>query len=474
MNKEIKKTKIVATIGPASESEEIMTKLVKSGMNVIRNNLSHGNHEEHESRIKLARKISEKLNSPVAILMDLSGPKIRIGDFIDGEIKLKEKSKFILSTTQCEGTDKKVFVNYSELHKEVKSGSIIFLNDGKVKLQVESVSGKEIHCIVLTGGSINGRRGVNIPGAYLKISSLTSKDKEDVKFGIKNDVDFIALSFVRKASDVLELKEILKKYNSNIKIIAKIETEEALENLDEIIKVSDGIMVARGDLAVEIPPEKVPIVQKTIIKKCNNLGKPVITATQMLSSMVNSPTPTRAEVADIANAILDGTDAVMLSEETTIGKYPLEAVQVMSRVAYHTESNFQYEKILQDHHLAFKNETDSLSYAVVNTAHDLNARAIIALSVSGFTGRMMARYRPKRPVIVITPDKKSYNFLSLSFNTYPIYTTKLEKISEALDRAKQIAKEHGFVKKGDCVVIAAGIPFKHSPGTNMMVVQNIE
>lgn len=306
----LKKTKIVATIGPATEDKKMLENLALAGMDAVRLNFSHGDFAEHQKRLDLVRSVSEKIGKTVAVIQDLGGPKIRIGDFYKESIVLKNGRSFILSTEKCAGNENKVFVNYKNLPKELKKGSKILLNDGKNELRVEKISGNEIYCRVIVGGEIKGRRGVNLPGTFLKISSLTEKDKADIKFGIKNKVDFMAVSFVRQAADVIELKNILKKANANIKVIAKIETQEAIEMIDEIIFAADGILVARGDLAVEISPEKVPMAQKMIIKKCNAKGKPVITATQMLESMIRNPVPTRAEVNDIANAILDGTDAV--------------------------------------------------------------------------------------------------------------------------------------------------------------------
>ncbi len=468
-----KKTKIVATIGPASEDKETLTKLVNAGLNVIRLNFSHGSHEEHSKRIKNTREIAQELNTPLAILQDLAGPKIRIGDFSTETVTLEKGANFILTAEECIGTKEKVSLNYENLHNDVKVNSKIFLNDGKIKLVVKEISGNEVHCTVLEGGEIKGRRGVNLPGAYLKISCLTNKDKKDVQFGIKQEVDFMALSFVRKASDVEELKAILKKSKADIKIIAKIETQEALENLDEIIKSADGIMVARGDLAVEVPAEEVPIWQKKIIKKCNEAGKPVITATQMLVSMISISTPTRAEINDVANAILDGTDAVMLSEETTIGKFPELAVKTMTSVALHVEKHFPYEEVLKDHHLMSKDVTGSVGYSVVNTAHDIDAEAIIALTLSGFTARMIARYKPKRPILVLTTDKKTYNRLALSFNCYPILTEQFDGVSRTIEITKEKVIQHSLAKHDDTVVIAAGIPFSQAGNTNFMLVQKI-
>ncbi|KKQ23303.1 pyruvate kinase [Candidatus Wolfebacteria bacterium RIFCSPLOWO2_01_FULL_38_11] len=467
----IKKTKIVATIGPATENKISMEELALAGMDVVRLNFSHGNYKEHLNRINLARLVSKKINKPIAILQDLSGPKIRIGDFYSESIILRKGQTFILTANKCVGDEKKVFINYPNLPKEIKSGERILLNDGKNELKVEKILGNEIRCKIIVGGEIKGRRGVNFPDSNLRISSLTKKDREDIKFGIKNKVDFMAISFVRKPSDILELRNILNKAKTNIKIIAKIETKEAIENLDEIIKAADGVMVARGDLAVEMLAEHVPILQKNIIKKCNYAGKPVITATQMLDSMIKNPVPTRAEVNDVANAILDGTDAVMLSEETALGNYPIEAVSVMARIARHTEENYDHEEILKHAHLLPKSINDSISYGIVTAAHNIGAKAIIALTEYGNAARMISRYKPKQPIIALTPNRKTYNQLSLSFGCQPMLIKYFKEISEVIEEAKKIAVKNKIAKIGDKVVIGAGIPFGKAGSTNLLIVQ---
>ena len=339
---------------------------------------------------------------------------------------------------------------------------------------MEKIVGNDIYCKVMVGGEIKGRRGVNFPGSYLKISSLTAKDKEDLKFGIENNVEYIAISFVRTSDDVLELKNILQKAKADkIKIIAKIETQEAIENLDAILEVSDGLMVARGDLAVEVGTEQVPILQKLIIQKCNDIGKPVITATQMLESMIENPVPTRAEVNDIANAILDGTDAIMLSEETTLGKFPVKVIEVMARVAKHTEENFDYEEILKHKHLTQKVVTDSVSYAVVNTAHSVDAKVILALTEFGLTPRMISRYKPKQPILVLTPNIKTCNQLALNFGCYSKIIKGFKNVENMIESAKKIVVENKMAKKGDKIVISAGIPFGKSGATNLLIVQAV-
>lgn len=469
-----KKTKIIATIGPATENKKMMEQLSLAGMDVIRLNFSHGDYKEHLSRINLARNASQKFGKPIAVLQDLCGPKIRIGDFEKESIFLKNGKTFVLTTDNCVGDENKVFINYKNLPKEIKKGAIVLLNDGKNELRVEKISGNKIYCKIIVGGEIKERRGVNFPGSYLKISSLTGKDRKDVEFGIKNKVDFMAVSFVRTSDDILELKNILKKSGAEkIKIIAKIETREAIENISAIIEAADAIMVARGDLAVEIGAEQVPILQKMIIKKCNGAGKSTIIATQMLESMIKNPVPTRAEVNDIANAILDGADAIMLSEETTLGKFPLKAVEVMARVAKHTEENFDYEEILKHRHLYLKEINDSVSYAVVNAAHDIGAKLIVVLTEHGLTAKMISRYKPKQLILALTPNEKTYNQLALSFGCCPKLMKKISDVLDVINASKQIAVKSKLVKKGDKIIIAAGIPFGKSGGTNLLIAQTI-
>ncbi len=469
----LKKTKIVATIGPVTENKKTIEKMIEAGMNVARLNFSHGNHKEHLNRINLVRAAAKKFAKPTAILQDLCGPKIRIGDFYKESIILKEGQHFILTTKQCIGDEKRVYINYKNLPNEIKKGAKIMLNDGKNELVVEKIIGEEIYCRVLAGGEIKGRRGVNFPGTYLKISSLTKKDKEDIKFGIKHKVDFMAISFVRMAADVLELKNILKNKKIDIRVIAKIETQEAIENIDEIIEVSDGILVARGDLAVEGLLEHVPILQKMIIKKSNAAGKPVITATQMLESMIRNSLPTRAEVNDVANAIIDGTDAVMLSEETTLGAYPVKSIEVMNRIARHTEENLNYEETLLRNYLLPKSIGDSISFAIVNAAHNIGAKGIVALTETGFTARVISRYRPKQPILALTPNAKTFNQLAISFGCHPRLIKKFNNVSEVIEVAKKMSIKHGIAKKGDKIIIAAGIPFGKAGTTNLLIVQII-
>lgn len=474
-----KKTKIVATIGPASESEVMLANLAKAGMNVCRLNFSHGDHPEHFVRLKNIRTVAEKLNLPIAILQDLSGPKIRIGDFYQERVMLKKGSIFTLTTKACVGDETKAYINYASLAKEIKKGDAILLDDGKKRLEVLGVSFDEIKCRVVVGGETKGRRGVNLPGVSLKISCLTAKDKKDLAFGIEHKVDFVALSFVRLASDVRELRAILSKAKSKTQIIAKIETAEAIENIDAIIAEADGIMVARGDLAVEVPAEQVPTYQKMIIEKCNAVGKPVIVATQMMESMIKSPVPTRAEVSDVANSILDGADAVMLSEESALGEYPTETVAMMTKVAQMIEKNYPHREALYGDF--FEEETnkkdknkgvvDAVTYGAVATASAVGAVAIIALTESGLTARMLSRFRPEQPIIVMSPARNVFEQIALSFGCYPVRIEKLVTIDAVMDEVRGYVLKHKYAKKGDKVVIAAGVPFGRTGGTNMHLVE---
>ncbi|NQV88268.1 MAG: pyruvate kinase [Parcubacteria group bacterium] len=467
---------MVATIGPATESDEMLRKLINEGVNVARLNFSHADHMEHQFRVDNMRDIAKKTGKPFAILQDLAGPKIRIGKFSTEKITLKEGETFTLTTEKIVGDVNRVHVNYPDLPKEVYVGGFILIQDGQKKLEIIDIKGDDVICKVVVGGSLGSSRGVNLPGAHLKISSLTEKDRRDLEFGIKNKVDFIALSFVRKPEDIIELREILDKVKCQAQIIAKIETPEAVENIDKIIEVSDGIMVARGDLAIEVPAETVPMIQKMIIKKCNMVGKPVITAMQILESMIKSHVPTRAEVSDIANAILDGTDALMLSEETTLGLYPVEAVKVMTRVAKQIE-NDEYSEEKYDLGRADKGlliVPDAVSGGAVRISHDVGAKLIFALTESGFTTRMISRYKPSPLIIAITPNQITANQLMLSYGCSPVVIPRVTTLEEAFDVVRKFCLENKFAKKGDKVVIAAGAPFNtEAIPTNMILVEEI-
>ncbi len=461
-----RKTKIVATIGPVTESKENFAKLLRAGVNIARTNMSHGDHDEHSTRIKNIRTASKKERIPVGILMDLSGPKIRIGDFVDGAVELVPGKKIILSGKKCEGTAEKVFFNYPRIKTDIKAGQVLMLDDGKKKLVVDKVVDGDVYCTIVVGGKTKSRRGVNIPGAYLSIAALTEKDKKDMIFGVAQGVDFFALSFVRTARDVEGLRSLIAKQGGKQMIISKIETEEAIENIDAIIAATDAVMVARGDLAVEIGPERVPAIQKMIVQKCNDLGKPVIVATQMLESMISSPVPTRAEVSDVANAIFDGADAVMLSEETTLGQYPFETVATMNNIAVNAEQSIATHRRYAVHE---GDPVDSISSSVIHNAEDINATAIAAFTGSGFTPRIIARYKPKQPIIVFTTDELVARQLLLSSGCYPVAVQKFKTIDAIIEAVPKILVKEQFVKKGDNIVLSITLPLHKRGKTNSMI-----
>ena len=471
MLKNAKKTKIVCTLGPASQSEEVLTELIENGLNVCRLNFSHGSHEEHKERMDVVKKVREQLKKPVAILLDTKGPEIRTGNFADPEVFLEEGSKFTITMADVVGTKEICTVSYKGLANDVVKGNLILIDDGLVGLRVEDVVGEEIHCIVENSGIVKNHKGVNVPGVKINLPALTPKDISDIEFGITQGIDFIAASFVRKASDVLAIREVLENNNAtDIQIISKIENQEGVDNLDEILQVSDGLMVARGDLGVEIPTEEMPIVQKEMIKKCNELGKPVITATQMLDSMIRNPRPTRAEVTDVANAIYDGTDAIMLSGETAAGKYPVEAVKVMSAIAKRIEETLDYDNILRSKGLNNTNVTDAISYATCTTAKSLNASGIITSTSSGHTARMVSKFRPNTPIIAATPNEKTSRQLSLSWGVYTVNCQQAGNTDDLIDNSIEASKSEGFIHDGELVVITAGVPTGVSGTTNLIKV----
>ena len=471
MLKSAKKTKIVCTLGPASQSEEVLIKLIENGLNVCRFNFSHGSHEEHKERMDMVKKVREELKKPVAILLDTKGPEIRTGNFADPEVFLEEGSKFTITMSDVVGTKEICTVSYKGLADDVVKGDLILIDDGLVGLRVEEVNGEDIHCVVENSGIVKNHKGVNVPGVKINLPALTPKDISDIEFGITQDIDFIAASFVRKASDVLAIREVLENNNAtDIKIISKIENQEGVDNLEEILQVSDGLMVARGDLGVEIPTEEMPIVQKEMIKKCNELGKPVITATQMLDSMIRNPRPTRAEVTDVANAIYDGTDAIMLSGETAAGKYPVEAVKTMATIAKRIEETLDYDNILRSKGLNNTNVTDAISYATCTTAKSLNASGIVTSTSSGHTARMVSKFRPNTPIIAATPNEKTSRQLSLSWGVYTVNCQQAGNTDDLIDNSIEASKNEGFIHDGELVVITAGVPTGVSGTTNLIKV----
>jgi len=468
----VRKTKIVCTIGPASNKKEVFKELVQNGLNVARLNFSHGTQEDHSKTIKMVKEVREELDLPIAIILDTKGPEIRTGKFKESEYILGEGEKVVVTTEDIIGDNKRFSVSYDRLTDDVKIGDKILIDDGLVELQVLKVEGTEIECLVKNSGIVKDRKGVNVPGVKINLPAVTKKDIDDILFGIEMNIDFIAASFVRKASDVLEIRKILEDNHANhVQIISKVENQEGVDNLDEIIEVSDGIMVARGDLGVEIPAEEIPLVQKDIIRKCNRLGKPVITATQMLDSMIRNPRPTRAEVTDIANAIFDGTDAIMLSGETAAGKYPVEAVKTMANIAIRTEGAIDYREILRNKIIDKEtNVTDAMSYATCSTSIDLGASAIITATSSGYTARMVSKFRPKAPIIATTAQESVQRKLSLVWGVNSVLIEELTSTDDVIDRSVERALQVGYIKRGELLVITAGVPVGVSGTTNLIKV----
>lgn len=467
----MRKTKIVCTIGPASESEEMLEKLMNAGMNVARLNFSHGSHEEHKGRIDTIRKVAKRLNKTVAILLDTKGPEIRTHNMKDGIIELEKGKEVIVSMTEVEGTPEKFSVTYDNLINDVQVGSYILLDDGLVELQVKDIDHDkgEVKCDILNSGELKNKKGVNLPGVKVNLPGITDKDADDIRFGIKEDVDFIAASFVRRPSDVLDIREILEQEKANITIFPKIENQEGIDNIEEILEVSDGLMVARGDMGVEIPPEKVPMVQKDLIRKCNKLGKPVITATQMLDSMQRNPRATRAEASDVANAIYDGTDAVMLSGETAAGLYPEEAVKTMRNIAVSAEASQDYKKLLSDRtKLVETSLVNAIGISVAHTALNLNVKAIVAATESGSTARTISKYRPHSDIIAVTPSEKTARQCAIVWGVYPVVKEGRKNTDALLNNAVATAVETERVQNGDLIIITAGVPTGEKGTTNMM------
>jgi pyruvate kinase len=468
----LRKTKIVCTIGPASESVEKLTQLIQAGMNVARLNFSHGNFEEHGQRIKNIREAAKLTGKTIAILLDTKGPEIRTHNMQNGAIELKSGENIIVSMTEVEGTTEKFSITYSGLMEDVHVGSKILLDDGLIGLEVTEIdhSAKELHTKILNSGTLKNKKGVNVPGVSVNLPGITEKDRQDILFGIEQGIDFIAASFVRRAKDVLEIRQLLEENNAtHIHIIPKIENQEGVDNIEEILEIAQGLMVARGDLGVEIPAEEVPLVQKMLIKKCNALAKPVITATQMLDSMQRNPRPTRAEASDVANAIFDGTDAIMLSGETAAGTYPVEAVQTMHNIALRTEQALNHKEILSSRSKDTEhNLTDAIGQSVAHTALNLDVNAIITPTESGHTARMISKYRPMAPIVAITSNASTCRILSLAWGVYPQLGKKATTTDEMLEIAVEESLNSGIVKHGNLVVITAGVPVGEAGTTNLM------
>lgn len=472
----MQKTKMIFTIGPASDNEEVLREFIKIGMSAARLNFSHGTHESHKEKIDLIKRLRDEMKTTTSIILDIKGPKIRTHNFKNDGATVNKGDKFsFICGEEILGDNTRCSVTYDELYLDVKPGGQILVDDGVLVFKIEEIVGKEIKCIVEVGGVIKNHKGVNVPNISINLPSVTEKDKEDIIFGCQNKVDFIAASFIRKDTDILEIRQILDSHGGeNIKIIAKIESQEGVENIDSILKVTDAVMVARGDMGIEIPIEKVPIIQKSIIKKCNLSGKVVITATQMLDSMIRNSLPTRAEACDICNAIFDGTDAIMLSGESASGNFPIEAAKTMSRIALETEAHLGYEH-LQNPNLNIQSESfaDAISYSACRTANSINAKAIVAATQSGATARLISKYRPKSYIIAITPHAHVRRGLALNFGVIPAHCDNFKTTDEILNEAKKIASSYNFINKDDEIIVAAGMPTAHVGGTNMLKIEKI-
>jgi len=470
----MRRTKIVCTLGPASNNVPVLRELISAGMDVARLNFSHGTHGEHAATIAFARQTAQEQEQNLALLLDTKGPEIRIGTFPGGSITLKAGEQFTLTIRDVPGSKEKVSVNYPGIVNDVKAGMKVLLDDGLIVMDVLDVTAEEVRCSVEIGGELSNRKGLNIPGAILNLPAISAQDREDILFAINNDLDFIAASFVRNADDVLAIRAILEANRSGIQIIAKIESQEGVDNIEKILAAADGIMVARGDLGVEIPAEDVPLVQKMIISRCNAAGKPVITATQMLDSMMRNPRPTRAEASDVANAIFDGTDAVMLSGETAVGKYPLEAVKTMARIAMRAETAMHYARILESFELPKERSvTDAISYATCHAAQELGAAAIITATQSGFTARNVSKYKPKARIIAVTPRETVARRLALTWGVFPLLCRPTSTTDEMFSAAIEASLQSGYIDNGDLVLITAGVPAGLSGTTNLMRVHTV-
>ncbi|WP_308783160.1 pyruvate kinase [uncultured Blautia sp.] len=468
----MRKTKIICTMGPSTDKEGILEQLAIEGMDVARFNFSHGDHEEQKGRLDRLKAIRTKINRPIAALLDTKGPEIRIREFAKGKITLTEGQKFTLTADEIQGDEERVSITYKELYKDVKPGDSILIDDGLIGLEVEEIEGSDIHCVVINGGIVSNKKGINLPGVSVNMPFISQKDREDILFGIQEEFDFIAASFTRTADDVLEIRKILDENGGrDLNIIAKIENQQGVDNIDSIIEVADGIMIARGDMGVEIPLEDVPVIQKEIINKVYNAGKQVITATQMLDSMMKNPRPTRAETTDVANAIYQGTSAIMLSGETAAGKYPVEALRTMVKIALRTESDIAYNKefsILSREHESAINMTTAISHATCMTAIDLGAKAIITVSRSGNTARMISKYRPGCMIVGCSPEEHTCRQLNMSWGITPVHIKEEYSMEILLLHATEAAERAGYVEKGDVVVLTAGVPLGRSGNTNLI------
>lgn len=470
----MRKTKIICTLGPASESEEKLREIMLAGMNVARFNFSHGSHEEHKRKFDRVVKIRGELGLPIATLLDTKGPEIRLKDIEGGKTELVNGQKFTLTTEDMLGTNEMVSITYANLIHDISVGTTILIDDGLIEMVVDEITDTDIVCTVVNGGPISNHKGVNVPGAELSMPYLSEQDKSDIMFGCDMGFDFVAASFVRCKEDILAVRKIIEDNGSHMKIIAKIENMQGIRNLEEIVDVSDGIMVARGDMGVEIPMEEVPVIQKEMIKMAEAQGKQVITATQMLDSMIKNPRPTRAEVADVANAIYDGTTAIMLSGETAAGAYPVEAVTTMAKIAERTEQDINYnERLKKRENITNYDTTTAISHATCTTAKDLNAAAIITVTISGFTAGMISKYKPSCPIIACSVSPKICRQMNLYWGVTPVWIPRENSADDLFDDAVRAAQDAGYIKKGDTVVLTAGVPLGVSGRTNMIRVVEV-
>lgn len=466
--------KIIATIGPASSDREIIRELIRAGIDVVRLNFSHGRIGDHAANLEMVRQVAMEEERNIAILMDLQGPKIRVGELSKKSIELPTGKEITLAYKREDLNNYVIPVYYKYLNQDVRPGEKIYIDDGKIELRIESMDGEDVKCRVISGGVLKERKGINFPDTNLSIKPITDKDKVDLKFAIAHKADYIAMSFVRSAQDIRELKGLLGMEGSDIPVIAKLEKPEALEDLDEILSVSDGVMVARGDLGVEIRPERVPIFQKYIIEKANSKGKMVITATQMLESMINNALPTRAEATDIANAVLDGTDAVMLSGETAAGQYPVRSVEIMRSIIEETENSILYERAVKNHHpQMLDNIVDSICRACVEAVEQVKAKVIVVFTQSGFTAQSISKYRPPCSILALTPVESVYKQLALVWGISAYVTEKKLTLEEVIEEAEQRVKEYGLARKGDTIAILCGIPLRAAGITNLLKLQRL-
>lgn len=470
----MRKTKIVCTIGPASETEKIITGLCKAGMNVARLNFSHNTHEDHQRRIDLIKKVRSELKMPIAIMLDTKGPEYRIKTFAGGKINLNDGDEFTFTTEDIVGDETKVAVSYPNLPNELSIGDTILLNNGLLTFEVINIDGTNINCTVVIGGELSDRKSMSFPGKVMKQKYLSEQDKKDIAFGVQNDVDYIACSFVSKKQDLIDVHNYLKELNADdIELIAKIENQSGFDNIEEICEECDGIMIARGDMGVEIPFKMLPAIQKKLITKCRLLGKRVITATEMLESMISNPRPTRAEISDIANAVYDGTSAIMLSGETAAGKYPIESVKVMAEIAETTESNIHYNKRFHNAEFKIRNSVDAISHSTCGMAIDLEAKAIVACSLSGMTARMVSRFRPPVPILGLTTDERSWRRLALSWGVIPAMCERFSSTDVLFYTAKKIAEQDLGLDKSDKIIITGGDTSGTSGNTSLIKIEKI-